>query len=129
MRISASSLSSRNSCALASARSSSAPIAAAAAIGAELERALASAHEFRELRLLAEIRTGRVALPAGFEEEAVQLVGGLGVEPADRLAEVDLSEAIGRWRELAESPGLGSGERRAAAVVLRSCEAMALGTL
>lgn len=105
------------------------PRPAAAAIGAELERALASAHEFRELRLLAEIRTGRVALPAGFEEEAVQLVGGLGVEPADRLAEVDLSEAIGRWRELAESPGLGSGERRAAAVVLRSCEAMALGTL
>jgi hypothetical protein len=105
------------------------PRPAAAAIGAELERALASAHDFRELRLLAEIRTGRVALPAGYQEEAVQLIGGLGVEPAERLAEVDLPEAIERWRDLAENPGLGSGERRAAAVVLRSCEAMASGAI
>lgn len=105
------------------------PRPAAAAIGAELERTLASAHDFRELRLLAEIRTGRVTLPTGFEEEAVRLIGGMGVKPDERLAQVDLGEAIGRWRELAEGPGLGSGERRAAAVVLRSCEAIASGAL
>ncbi|GLY63979.1 hypothetical protein [Amycolatopsis taiwanensis] len=105
------------------------PRPAAAAIGAELERTLASAHDFTELRLLAAIRTGRVSLPRDFQQEAVQLVGGHGVGPAERLAEVDLSESIARWREFAESPGLGSDQRRAAAVVLRSCEAMASGAL
>jgi hypothetical protein len=105
------------------------PRPAAAALASELEQALASAHDFHELRLLAAIRTGRVALPPDLEDEAVQLIGGDGVEPSERLRNVDLPDAIRRWRVCAEDLALGSGERRAAAVVLRSCEAIASGAL
>ena len=49
----------------------------------DLQRILASAHEFRELRLLAALRTGRTGLPADLLAEAAQLAGGHGTSPAD----------------------------------------------
>jgi hypothetical protein len=104
------------------------PRPAAATLMSDLERAMASAHDFRELRLLAAIRTGRVVLPPELTEEAVRLIGGDGTTVADRVAGVDVPGAITRWRECAENPTLGSGERHAAAIVLRSCEAIASGT-
>ncbi|WP_236790039.1 hypothetical protein [Amycolatopsis sp. GM8] len=111
------------------------PHPAAAALAGELERTLASAHEFRELRLLADLRTGRVALSPELNAEAVRLVGGNGAGIAERLGsdgadiERTIFDAMQRWRSLAETAGFSTGERRAAAVVLRSCEAMAAGAL
>lgn len=111
------------------------PRPAAAALAGELERTLASAHDFRELRLLAALRTGRVVLPPELNAEAVRLVGGNGTEPAQRLGVAEAGDqrmvfdAIRRWRTLLETGGLGVGERRAAAIVLRSCEEMAAGAL
>lgn len=111
------------------------PRPAAATLAGELERTLASAHDFRELRLLAALRTGRVVLPPELTAEAVRLVGGNGTELAERLGsdgagvQRTVFDAIRRWRALLETAGFGVGERRAAAVVLRSCEAMAAGAL
>lgn len=109
------------------------PRPAAAKLAGELERILANAHDFRELRLLAALRTGRTTLAPDRRAEAVRLVGGQGTGVMDRLgtdraeAPAAITDTIRRWREWAENPALGTGERRAAAVVLRSCEAIAAG--
>ena len=103
-------------------------------LAAGAERLLASAHDFRELRLLAALQGGRAKLPDGLAAEASRLVGGLGTDPlarlgmeyeptADELRHVVL-DALGRWREQAANPALDHGQRRAAAVVVRSCEGM-----
>lgn len=111
------------------------PRRAAAALAGELERTLASAHDFRELRLLAALRTGHVVLSPELNAEAVRLVGGNGTGITERLGsdgagtQHTIFDAIQRWRALMETAGFGVIERRAAAVVLRSCEAMAAGAL
>ena len=102
------------------------------ALAASVERILASAHDFRELRLLAALQGGRTRLPGDLEAEASRLVGGLGTDPVVRLGmeheptEGELRQAVletlGRWREHAVDPALDHGQRRAAAVVVRSCE-------
>ncbi|MEU3272613.1 GTPase domain-containing protein [Saccharomonospora sp. NPDC006951] len=111
------------------------PRPAAGALVAGLERTLANAHEFQELRLLAALRTGRASLPPELREEALRLIGGYGTSMAARLG-VDADEAALRdtairalrlWQEYAENPVLGAAERRAASVVVRSCEAMSTG--
>ena len=104
-------------------------------LAASIDRALAGAHDFRELRLLASLRTGRVALPEDLAAEALRLVGGEGTDPAARLGVEDapstsdvqylLADIFPRWRGQAENPALGVEERRAAKVVVRSCEALA----
>jgi hypothetical protein len=101
---------------------------------ADLERTLASAHDFRELRLLAALQGGRTKLPGDLDAEASRLVGGLGTALPARLGldyepdEADLRDAVydvlERWREQAANPVLDEAQRRAAAVVLRSCEGM-----
>jgi hypothetical protein len=109
------------------------PRPAAAKLAGELERTLANAHDFRELRLLAALRTGRTTLAPELHAEAVRLVGGQGTGILNRLGTdgadlpAAITDTIRRWREWAENPALGTGERRAAAVVLRSCEAIAAG--
>lgn len=100
---------------------------------AAVERAVAGAHDFAELRLLAALRTGRIALP----EPAERLAGGLGTRPADRLglpadaAADDLRAAaydeLADWRTRAESPLLDTRQRAAARTVVRSCEGMIAG--
>lgn len=112
------------------------PRPGAAGLAVAVERILASAHDFRELRLLAALQGGRVKLP-GLDDEAARLVGGLGTSPVARLGmeyepnEVELRHAVldtlGRWREQAANPALDNGQRRAAAVVVRSCEGMLAG--
>ncbi|RKT52387.1 GTPase domain-containing protein [Saccharothrix australiensis] len=103
-------------------------------LAAGLERVVASAHDFRELRLLAALQGGRIKLPGELAAEASRLVGGLGTNPlarlgmeyeptADELRHVVL-DTLGRWREQAADPALDQGRRRAAAVVVRSCEGM-----
>ena len=100
----------------------------------QLERLLASAHEFRELRLLAALQANRTGLPADLSAEANRLIGGQGVDLLARLgidyeaSEAEVRDAIGqtmhRWRDVAENPMLDASARQAAQVVLRSCEAL-----
>lgn len=111
------------------------PRPAAAGLAVELERIVAGAHDFRELRLVAALRTGRVTFPPELNAEALRLVGGNGIGIEERLGaqgaglQRAVVDSIRRWRALAETPAFGVGERRAAAVVVRSCEAMAAGAL
>jgi hypothetical protein len=97
-----------------------------------LEQLVVSAHDFRELRLLAALHGGRTELPDPLASEAQRLVGGMGTGLAARLgfdrepsgAELHgaVSEALRRWQEQAENHALGTGQRHAARVVVRSCE-------
>jgi hypothetical protein len=104
---------------------------AAARLADELEVVVAGAHELRELRLLAALRTGRVALPGELAVEARRLIGGdggahcerLGVDPSTPPARLwpAAESAATRWQGLTSLTG---GARRAAEVVLRSCTAI-----
>ncbi|MGH3435824.1 MAG: hypothetical protein ACRDRN_05090 [Sciscionella sp.] len=110
------------------------PRAGARGLAAQLDGVLAGAHEFRELRLLAALRTGRTTLPPEWDSEAMRLIGGLGCSPAERfgiegeaggaqLREL-IMDALARWHEHAESPVGGVDLREAADTVLGSCEIM-----
>jgi hypothetical protein len=100
----------------------------------DVERVLAGAHEFHELRLMAGLLSGRTRLPEGLDVEAQRLIGGEGTniearlgfdrEPTEAEVQGAIYDALTRWREQSESPLLGSAERDAARVVIRSCEAM-----
>jgi hypothetical protein len=100
----------------------------------DVERVLAGAHEFHELRLLGGLLSGRTRLPDDLGAEAQRLIGGFGTDLDARLGfdrqatepEVHAAvyDALARWREQSENPLLGSSERDAARVVVRSCEAM-----
>ncbi|MFE4197220.1 dynamin family protein [Paenarthrobacter sp. NPDC056912] len=106
----------------------------AAPLEAALERLQAGAHEFRELKLLAALRTGGVALGAENAAEAERLVGGRGSLPALRLGLApeagpeEVSDAarncLNRWHMIAENPLTESSGVEACRVVLRSCEGM-----
>lgn len=99
-----------------------------------LESLVVSAHEFRELRLLAALHGGRTVLPDPLADEARRLVGGIGTALPARLGfsretsghelQGALSDALRRWQEQSENHALGNGQRRAARVVVRSCEGM-----
>lgn len=100
----------------------------------DAERAVASTHDFHEMRLLAALESGHLTLPGGLGQAAERLVGGEGVGVAERLGlageseETELRNAVfdelGQWRAQAESPLLGSAQRSAARTVVRSCEGM-----
>lgn len=98
----------------------------------EVQRLLAGAHEFRELRLLAALRAGRTGLPGDLVEEAVQLTGGHGRSPRERLGseagDGELIEIAGgaleQWRHHAENPLAAQTARQAAQTVVRSCEGL-----
>jgi hypothetical protein len=105
----------------------------AAALAVELERILATAHDFRELRLLSALATGHIPLPAPLSTEAHQLIGGDGVALSVRLALDDptptllrhtITSALTRWRDHAENPVFAESARTAAATVARTCETM-----
>lgn len=108
------------------------PIPQARRLAVDLERALAGAHEFRELRLLATLKGGRLKLPEELDTEAQRLVGGVGVDlparlglepeaPEPQLRGV-LVETVQRWQRLAVSPLWSAEQRKAAQTVVRSCE-------
>jgi len=111
------------------------PRPAARRLVTSLESLVVSAHEFRELRLLAALDGGRTALPDPLLDEARRLVGGIGTDLPARLGFSNdasghelhdaVSDAIRRWQEQAQNHALGNGQRHAARVVVRSCEGMA----
>jgi hypothetical protein len=99
---------------------------------ADLELLVADAHEFRELRLLSALRSGRVNLPREHAIDAKQLLGGSGTSVGERLgmspeaSAADTWEAArsasSRWRAHAHGRDFLPPQRRAAEVVLRSCD-------
>ncbi len=101
---------------------------------ANLERLRTGAHEFRELKLLATLRTEGISLTPEQSAEAERLVGGRGSTPPLRLgldAEASpeqITEAarnsLNRWRLIAENPLTEPAALEACRVVLRSCEGM-----
>ncbi|WP_167545365.1 GTPase [Amycolatopsis rubida] len=103
-------------------------------LAARVERFSASAHDFRELRLIADIRGGRTALAGESAEEAARLLGAEGTASEERLglvAGTDPREmyeagldAVMRWRHEAERPDRALAERAAAQVVVRSAEGL-----
>lgn len=110
------------------------PRPAARRLVTALEQLVVGAHDFRELRLLAALHGGRTVLPDPLLSEATRLVGGVGTGLAARLGfdrEVSgpelsgaVTDALRRWQEQAENHALSKGQRRAARVVVRSCEGM-----
>jgi hypothetical protein len=109
----------------------------AAHLLADLELLLADAHEFRELRLLAALRAGRVNLPREHAGDAKRLLGGSGTSLGERLGMspeataddtwAEAHAAAERWRAHAHGRALLPAQRRAAEVVLRSCDMILAG--
>lgn len=103
-------------------------------LAADAERAVASTHDFAELRLLAALQAGRLTFPNDLAATAERLAGGSGTGIPERLGidgeatESDVRNAVydelGLWRAQAESPLLGAAERAAARTVVRTCEGM-----
>ncbi len=108
-------------------------------LAGQVERILAGAHEFAELRLLAALRSGTVSLPRQLSEEAERVLGSAGTAPAVRLGlPVDGDRAqlhrtaidlLQRWQGHAENPLLGHRAADACRVVVRTCEGILAGTL
>jgi 50S ribosome-binding GTPase len=105
----------------------------------EIEKVLAGAHEFTELRLLAALRSGAVTVPAGDAAEAERLLGDAGTAPAARLGlpagespdELQRAAfaALDRWQRHAVNPMLGRQTAQACGAVVRSCEGILAGLL
>ncbi|GLY94352.1 GTPase [Actinoplanes sp. NBRC 103695] len=99
---------------------------------AEIELLSADLHPFRELRLLSALRSGRVDLAPESAADARRLLGGTGTSVGERLgmpAEASTDDiytaayaAAERWRQESHRPDTSAAQRRAAAVVLRSCD-------
>ncbi|HAG58529.1 MAG TPA: GTP-binding protein [Arthrobacter bacterium] len=108
-------------------------------LAAALERLQANAHEFRELRLLATIRTAGVPLSSELAAEAERLIGGWGADAALRMGlapdtapDEVLAEArrcLDRWRGVSENPLTDRSALEACRVVMRSCEGVVAGCL
>jgi 50S ribosome-binding GTPase len=107
-------------------------------LAGQVERILAGAHEFAELRLLAALRSGTVTLPRQLAEEAQRLLGDSGAAPAVRLGLPDdvgaeplyraAHDMLQRWQRHAENPMLGRRAADACRVVVRTCEGILAGT-
>lgn len=101
-------------------------------LGEALERIQANAHEFRELRLLATLRTTGTTLSGELADEAERLIGGagmaahlrLGLEPEASPEEVAAAarQLLHRWRRVAENPLTDRSGLDVCRVVVRSCE-------
>jgi hypothetical protein len=114
------------------------PAHRAGPLGRELERVLAGAHEFVELRQLAALRSGSVGLPKPVAAEAERLLGDAGTAVPTRLGlppgvpphEVRRAayEALERWQRYAENPMFSRAASDVCRVVVRTCEAMLVGS-
>lgn len=101
---------------------------------ASLEGIRASAHEFRELRLLVTLRVAGLALHPRLSAELARTVGGEGASAARRLGvsadapadELRLQAGIqlNSWRRMAENPLVGRDVAEACETAVRSCEAI-----
>jgi hypothetical protein len=104
------------------------------ALAREVERVLAGAHEFAELRLLSALRSGVVGLSRAVADEAERLLGDAGAAPTARLglppdAPADALrhaayEALARWQRHAANPMFSRTATDACQTVIRTCEGM-----
>ncbi|MDR6415004.1 dynamin family protein [Pseudarthrobacter sulfonivorans] len=110
----------------------SSPRAGAGHLAAALERLQINAHEFRELRLLAALRTTGVTLRHELAAEAERIIGGEGVAAHARLGlqteasteeiSAEAHRILHRWRLVSENPLTDRSALDACRVVVRSCE-------
>jgi hypothetical protein len=94
----------------------------------------ASTHDFAELRLLNEVRTGALPLAADRRDDVEALLGATGNGLRERLrvgADAPIDEVRGRllveldrWQRLSEDLLESHGTRRAAGILRRTCEGM-----
>ena len=101
-------------------------------IDARVEEVMAAAHEFVEVRLLTDLRTGTVVVAERLEAEMDRLLGGSGHSIARRLGLPDDSSvpqlldaaygALDRWRRVESSPLTSRETKIAARGVVRTCE-------
>jgi hypothetical protein len=101
----------------------------------DVERILAGAHEFAELRLLSALRSGTVTLPKPLVREAERLLGddggaapvrlGLPAEADTRATRAAALAALRRWHEHADNPAFGRRAVDACRVLVRTCEGLA----
>jgi Dynamin family len=105
-----------------------------AAIAAEVEEIIASAHPFNELRVLAALRAGWVTGKPEVVADLERVIGGAGSPVHLRLqlpADADppavrsaAAQALARWQRRAENPMTAHELAVAARVAIRSCEGM-----
>jgi GTPase SAR1 family protein len=104
------------------------------ALDARIERTIAGAHEFTELRILNEIRSGALAISGDGLAELERLLGASGTQTNRRLGlpedsgadkqKAAVLEELGKWRERAESPLSPRPLASAARVAVRTCEGL-----
>ncbi len=98
------------------------------------EEIAARAHEFQEVRLLSDLRTGMVTLPADRQTELDRLFGGTGHDPASRLGLPENAtgddlrraalDALASWHGIAEHPLTSRHDRIAARAAVRTLEGL-----
>jgi hypothetical protein len=105
------------------------PRAEARALHSEVERIQVTTQDFRELRLLAALQTGRVELPSEIAAEAERLLGRGGTSPGSRLGVNDGDDhlplamsVLDRWQAYASNPVWRRVQTDAAKTVVRTCE-------
>jgi hypothetical protein len=96
------------------------------------EEIASSAHEFREIRLLNDLRSGSLPLPDQRWAEMERLLGGSGHSPTARLGLPDATTAaelqraalseLESWQAFANSPLSGRQVQLGARVVIRTIE-------
>jgi hypothetical protein len=112
-----------------------APVTGSDVLSRRVEAILAEAHELTELRTLAALRTGLLVLDdtealaeaerlLGAEGDAVRRRLGLDDDVPDPEVGTAVVAALHRWERMAQYPLAGSGTRRVAQVVRRTCEGL-----
>jgi len=99
-----------------------------------LEELTSAAHEFEEVRILLDLRSGELPLPSAQELELDRLMGGAGHEPASRLglppeASSDLVrraalDALARWQVVERHPLSARSVQIAARAAARTLEGL-----
>ena len=107
---------------------------AATDLQGKLEEISAGAHEFQEIRLLSELRSGGITLKPERQEQLDRLLGGSGHDPAARLglptdaSEDDVRQAaltgLASWQGFAEHPLTSRSGQLAARVASRTLEGL-----
>jgi hypothetical protein len=103
-------------------------------LAARLEELTASAHAFEEVRLLLELRSGRLALSVDHADRLDRLLGGSGDEAVTRLGlppeagpdgiHAAAIESMDEWRRVAEHPLSSRPVQVAARAAVRTLEGL-----
>jgi hypothetical protein len=108
-------------------------------LAAEIERVLAGAHEFAEIRLYNALRMGALEVRPSDADAMERLLGGAGYGMTERLGvdettteaemRVELARLIATWRARAENPLSSPALADAARVLVRTCEGLYMQVL